>query len=463
MKPIRLEEIIGAIDGRLIHGDGGLPVTGVSTDTRTAAPGDAFFALIGENHDAHDYLPAAMAAGVSVLIVSDEQKLPAGFGGASVLVEDTLKAYQDLAAEWLRHIRPVTVAVTGSVGKTSVKDMIAWVCQDSYKTVWSRKNYNNQVGVPRTILEADADTEVLILEMGMDHEGEIRRLAEIARPDIGVITNVGLSHRENFDSDDGILQAKLELTDFMGAGDLLVINGDDLRLTHATGCGVLRCGVTTAGQGEECDFRISEIRRREEGGIAFMMENDGEMERFMLPVEGAYNGVNAGLAAAALSRLQVGMSKAAARLRTLERTAQRLEIKKGAGFTILDDTYNASPDSMRSGIEALMSIKGERHIAILAGMRELGPASDELHRQVGEAAMKMGVDLLIAVGKYGSELAAGAAKLTAGKVRYCRDKEEAGAFLQTFLKKEDVFLVKGSRSEHMEEIVSRLMALTTKE
>jgi UDP-N-acetylmuramoyl-tripeptide--D-alanyl-D-alanine ligase len=378
-------------------------------------------------------------------------------------VEDTLKAYQDLAAAWLRRIRPVTVAVTGSVGKTSVKDMIAWVCRGSYRTVWSDKNYNNQVGVPRTILEADDDTEVLVLEMGMDHEGEIRRLAEIARPDIGVVTNVGISHRENFDDDDGIFRAKMELADYMGEGDLLVVNGDDPRLSRVANNRTVYYKTVTAGQGEGCDFRISEVHVTDEGGVTFLMENEGEMERFTLPVAGAYSGVNAGLAAAALSRLHVSLRKSAARLRELERTAQRLEIRKGAGFTVVDDTYNASPDSMRSGLEALVSMRGKRRIAILAGMRELGPASDDLHRQVGETAMALGVDLLIAVGEFAAEVAAGAEEIDAARVRYCRDKTEAADFLQSYVRREDVFLVKGSRAEHMEDIVDCLMTLTTKE
>lgn len=463
MERMTAREIESGVKGRLLQGSPGTMVTGISIDSRTCGPGDAFFALSGDRFDGHDFLCAATDSGCALLVVSQREKIPAGFSGAVVLAVDTTEALQDLAAAWLLRVKPVTVAITGSVGKTTVKDMIAWVCSDNYKTVWSKKNFNNHIGVPLTIFEVNSDTEALILEMGMNHPGEIRRLAGIARPDIAVITNVGLAHSENFDSEDGIFKAKMEVADFMGENCVLVLNGDDPKLSEVQ-ADSKPYGVLTAGTNEGSDYVIRDICYNDEGNLRFNIESADEIERFILPAAGIYNGVNAGLAVAALSRVHISMSKASSRLRNMERTPQRLERKQGAGFIVIDDTYNASPDSMKSGIDYLVSLKGERHVAILAGMRELGDDSAALHREVGDYAIRAGVDMVAAVGERAEGIFAGASAASgedgaAGKARFFPDKEEACGFFRETTREGDVFLVKGSRGEKMEDVVGCLMGI----
>jgi UDP-N-acetylmuramoyl-tripeptide--D-alanyl-D-alanine ligase len=459
MRRIRIREIAESTEGRILRGTPDAEVSGVSTDTREMREGDAFFALTGERHDAHDFLEGAISAGATALVIERADTVPVDYEGAVVLVPDTLAAYQDLAAWYRQVIGPAVIAVTGSVGKTTQKDMIFAAASERFKTIATEKNYNNHVGVPKTILRMDEDTELLILEMGMNHAGEIRLLAEIARPDAAVITNIGASHRENFDSDDGILHAKLEITSFFGTENALFVNGDDPALrAHAEKPG-LAYDIVTAGESEGCYYRITRPAYTGEEEIGFGLQYGREATvQFRIPSAGLYNGVSAALTVAALSRLGISATDAAEKLRKLERTEHRLRLTVSDGLRIIDDTYNASPDSMRSAIEYLVSFADSRKLAVLAGMNELGDRSDALHRGAGEYAADSGVDILVAVGEKAASIAEGfsSASKGKGKVRVYRDNDEAIAALSSLVKDGDAVLVKGSRSYRTEAIVEAL-------
>jgi UDP-N-acetylmuramoyl-tripeptide--D-alanyl-D-alanine ligase len=459
MRRISIEEIAESTDGRILKGGPGTEVSGVSTDTRAMRAGDAFFALTGERHDAHDFLGMASSSGAAALVVERGDTVPADYDGAVLLVPDTLAAYQDLAAWYRQSVGPVVIAVTGSVGKTTQKDMIFAAASGRYKTVATEKNYNNHVGVPKTIFRMDADTEVLILEMGMNHAGEIRLLTEIARPDAAIITNIGASHRENFNSDDGILHAKLEIASFFGAENALFVNGDDPALRAHAERKDLTYDVVTAGESEGCYYRITHPEYTGEEEIGFGLQYGREATvQFSIPAAGLYNGVSAALTAAVLSRLGITVTDVAERLTMLKRTEHRLKLITGAGFRIIDDTYNASPDSMRSAIDYLISFSEGRRIAVLAGMNELGDRSDKLHRGVGEYAAGAGVDILAAVGEKASAIAEGFLFASEGKgtIKIYADNDEAVKDLSAFVKDGDTVLVKGSRSYRTEEIADRL-------
>ncbi|MDR1028707.1 MAG: UDP-N-acetylmuramoyl-tripeptide--D-alanyl-D-alanine ligase [Clostridiales Family XIII bacterium] len=461
MKELSVGETIRAVGGRLLRGEEADTYRGVSSDSRTVFPRDLFVALAGARFDAHDFLSQAVARGCRSLMVSRFDAAPADFDGNVIGVADTLIAYQDLAAYYRALIAPRTIGVTGSVGKTSLKDMIASVCETRRRTVRSEKNFNNHIGVPRTILAMDADTEVLVLEMGMNHAGEIRRLVEIGRPDIAVISNVGLSHRENFDDEDGVFEAKAEIATFFDEHSVLVVNGDDPRLGRFADMPGRNYRLVTAGEDATCDFRVSDAKYINETEIAFEMIHGEHTRRFVLPAAGLYNAVNAGLAAAVVHELGIGMDRVAETLRVARRAPHRLQLLERAGIKVIDDVYNAGPASMRSALEYLAVVRGARKIAVLAGMNELGGDSPLLHRAVGAFAVKSGADLLITVGGKAEDIAVGAADagMPTERRAHFADNASASDFLAGQTRPGDVYLVKGSRAMRMEEVVDALKSL----
>ncbi|MDR1069069.1 MAG: UDP-N-acetylmuramoyl-tripeptide--D-alanyl-D-alanine ligase, partial [Clostridiales Family XIII bacterium] len=410
MLKLTAEEISLAVAGRIIRGSGAETAAGASTDTRSVRAGSLFFALKGEYFDAHDFLADVPDDMCRIIVVSRPETVPAGFSGAVIAVDDTLVAYQDLAAYVRMRMSPKVIGVTGSVGKTSLKDMIARICSEKFKTISTDMNYNNEIGVPMTILSMPEGTEVLVLEMGMDHAGEIERLARIARPDVAVIGNIGLSHRENFGSDDGIYLAKMEITTFLHEGNALVVNGDDEYLRQVADLPGITYAVVTAGTGAVCDFVAKDIAYVSERELGFRIEHGGESARFSIPAAGKYNGVTAALASAAVSELGVTLEQSAEALRTLKRTPHRLDLITANGVKVIDDVYNASPSSMASGIEYLMAVSGERKIAVLAGMNELGDDSRGHHRDTGKQAARAGVDMVVTVGEKARDIADGAGR-----------------------------------------------------
>jgi UDP-N-acetylmuramoyl-tripeptide--D-alanyl-D-alanine ligase len=422
-----------------------------------------FFALVGEKHDAHDHLAEVAAKGASKMVVSDASKVPADFLGEVVVVEDTLRAYQEEASAWLRKVDPFVVAVTGSVGKTTLKDMVACILRGAMKTHATHGNFNNQVGVPKTILDMPPGTEALVLEMGMEWPGEIRRLCEIARPDACAITNIGVSHREHFDSDDGIRLAKFEIASFLGPSGALVIDpANDAGLLALAEQGAAQQGYALLTVGGGGDYAVSDVRYSSGGLLSCEIcdkrfsepGEGGECERFALPVAGAYAAVSAAMAAALCSRAGISLAQASAALKGLEVTAHRLQPRKGSGILVIDDTYNASPDSMRSGLEYLRVVPGGRKIAVLADMNELGENSERLHFESGRLAAALGLD---AVYTYGGK----AAKIAEGADAQDGWFSEKGALVARLLagrEEGDVYYIKGSRSMRMEEVVEALLA-----
>jgi UDP-N-acetylmuramoyl-tripeptide--D-alanyl-D-alanine ligase len=459
VKNLTLKNIADACSGTFIRGEDTAAVSGVSTDTREVKAGDVFFALIGENFDAHDFLGKAAEQGADALVVSDTDKVPGGYAGGVLLVEDTLRAYQDLAKYYKKLINPYTIAVTGSIGKTTLKDMIAQIVSWKYRTVYTDKNYNNHIGVPKTIFGMEEDTQVLILEMGMNHPGEIARLAHIGRPDVCAITNIGLSHRENFDNDEGIFNAKMEIVTYFGGEQKLVINADDEQLQRLIPPPDLCYRLVTCGTTEGCEYRITEPERSGENSIRFDMDHLGDTAHFDIPVAGLFNGLTAAIATASVSALGITPQQAAEQLKSLKRTDHRLALYEERGIKVIDDTYNASPDSMKAAIDYLVQVGSHRKIAVLAGMNELGEKSPELHRAVGRYAADSKVDFLAAVGEKAREIAEGYREVRnnpATAIEF-ENNEAASVLLRAFTEPGDAVLVKGSRAFKTEEIVAALL------
>ncbi|MCB6992193.1 UDP-N-acetylmuramoyl-tripeptide--D-alanyl-D-alanine ligase [bacterium 210820-DFI.6.37] len=454
MKRLTMKQIEEGTGGRLIRGDAAAEVWGICTDSREAEAGALFFALKGENHDAHDYLPQVFASGCSCAVISNEALCPRQAENV-ILTEDTTKALQRLAAWYLGQLDLKKIAVTGSTGKTSTRDLTWYVCCEKYKTQKNKGNLNNHLGVPLTILSFDEDTEVGVLEMGMDKPGEIDLLARVAKPDIGIITNIGLAHIENLGSQEGIFQAKMELTNYFDENNLLIAARDEEFLNEERIQGPYR--LVTAGTDGQSDYIISAIDDFSAEGIEFTLEHQGAARRFHLPVPGRHNAFNAALAVAAGMELGITMEEAARGLAKAKLTDKRLTVRGKNGIKVIDDTYNASPDSMRGAIDVLMKTRGLRGVAILGDMFELGKTSSQQHSIVGRYAAEKKVQLLIAIGSDARYMAQGAKEAGLENVLYFPEKEEFLKKMDSILEKGDVILVKGSRGMEMEQIVKKIM------
>ena len=465
MRPFTVEEIIKAVDGTLVSGEKENIVYRVCTDSRKAEPGDLFFPLKGENNDGHDFLGQVLEAGCRTIVVSDESKIPKQAfasqpGDADIIVVgDTTAALQALASYYLDCL-PLKkkIAVTGSVGKTSTRDMLYYAASTSFKTGRNPKNFNNYFGLPLSIMDFEPDTEVAVLEMGMASAGEIETLARIARPDIAVITNIGVSHIENLGSREGILKAKLEVTCCFDENSVLIINADNDMLTLENVKGSYR--VITVGTGENCDYRINDVCDFGDKGIEYTLCHEGKDYRIKLPVPGAHNAINASLAVAAAGLMGISPETAIKGFEQAELTEKRLNIKKQGRIKVIDDTYNACPESMKSALNTLMSTdveEGGRRVAVLGDMFELGKESPAAHLEVGRYAVEKKPDLLIAVGKDAEYIAQGAEPLGDGHVLRYETREDLEKEVHEIIRPGDTVLVKASRSMEMEKTVKEIL------
>lgn len=460
MIKLTIDQIVKAVGGSLQQGNLTDEVTGISIDSRKASAGDAFFSLIGERHDAHDFIPQALENGCRTLIVSrtiELQKEPGKLINI-IVVRDTTNALQDLAAFYLSLVPIKKIGVTGSTGKTTTKEMLYWIFSEKYKTIRNKGNLNNHIGLPLSIFQLEKDTEAGIFEMGMSELGEIDLLANLVRPDIGIITNIGISHIENLGSRENILKAKLEITNYFGADSILIVNEDYELLSRDRVSGNYR--LITAGETGRSSFILSGIKDYGEEGIEFTIEHKNELQHFRLRIPGRHNAYNGVLAVAAGVSCGISMKQAAEGLLKMEITDKRLSIKGKNGMKIIDDTYNASPDSMRAAIDVLAATKGFRKLAILADMFELGENSDRFHMEVGRYAAENDIDIVIAVGKNAKFIADGAmTKLAEKNVIYYETKELLIKDIGSMISSGDVILVKGSRGMAMDQVVKKIMEM----
>lgn len=493
MRPFTVKELTEAVNGTLVNGSENSPVFSVCTDSRTAGAGDVFFAIVGEKNNAHSYLGQVLEKGCRTLVISEYDKVPKeqflGQIGEPdiILVEDTTAALQKLAAYYLGTL-PLKkkIAVTGSVGKTSTRDMLYFVASQKYRTARSIKNFNNNFGLPLSIMEFPGDTEVAILEMGMSVRGSIDFLAELTRPDIAVITNIGISHIENFGDEgrEGILKTKLEVTNYFNGDNVLIVNSDNDLLSGDKVNGEYR--LVRVGSDRNCDFQVSGVKDYGDKGIEFVLLNGGDRapQSISLPVPGAHNAINAALAVAVAKELGIDAETAVEGLRQAELTEKRLNVKTNSnGIKVIDDTYNAAPDSVKSAINTLMATEAGknkdgrpgRHIAIIGDMYELGQETVNGHREVGKYAAEKGVDMILAIGESAVHIyngwvdsVPGAEKVLdkplisvdrAGnrQAEYFSDKNMVVENITRHIETGDVILVKASRGMHLEEVVKAIM------
>ncbi len=433
--------------------DKNIMLSGVYTDSRKEMKKGLFIPIEGERFDGHDFLKEAIESGAVASLWKKGREVPAFVPTDFPLffAEDTLSGLKQLAAFYLKKINPYVVAVTGSNGKTTTKDMLEAVLSTRYHTHKTGGNYNNHIGMPLTILAMKENTEVLILEMGMSSFGEISFLSKLARPDIAIITNIGESHMEQLGSREGIAKAKMEIIDGLKDEGKLLIDGDEpLLASRKPGIKTETCGF-----GKENDYVIRDFRFNGEGQ-AFRLNN--EQKEYFIPLPGAYNVKNAVFAIATGRTLGLDDGQISSGLRNVRLTGMRLERVKGKnGALLINDAYNASPTSMKAAIETLKELPGyTRKIIVLGDMYELGGNEHELHRGVADV-IGQPVTMLVAVGEKGKWIGEAARDNQTGVlVHIAHSKDEAHAVLEKELSHETAVLFKASRGMKLETLVESL-------
>ena len=434
----------------------------MTTDSRTDTDGKLFVALKSESGDGHDFIAEAAVGGAAALLVERGRGSAAkeAAPGLPVFeVRDTLDGLQALASAWRNRVDPKVVAITGSSGKTSVKEITAAVLSGRYSVYATSGNLNNHIGVPLTILSMPEGTEVLVTEMGANHKGEIARLCAIARPDVGVVTNIGPGHLEFFGTLKGVAKAKAEIVESLGENGTAVLPADDEFFEFLTK--KTKAPVVSFGFSDKADVRIEDIERREGGGYTFVIGGTGmEIRRF-----GRHNLLNAGAAAAVAGLLEVSAPETAAAIAETGAFDGRGVVLDVAGITIIDETYNSNPASLRAAVDAFMemSLEGGRYL-VLGDMLELGETSGELHKEAGAFCGKAGVDGIITLGDETVELnrAAAVQRRAPEIISHFLEAPNLAAYLDGLLSEGDAVLVKGSRGMKMEKVVEGLKAWSAK-
>ncbi|WP_028994335.1 UDP-N-acetylmuramoyl-tripeptide--D-alanyl-D-alanine ligase [Azonexus hydrophilus] len=443
----QLSQVAAAVGGRLLGAD--RRIAGVSTDTRAVAPGQLFIALRGERFDAHDFLETAVTAGAAALLVADAARVPAG--ASAVLVDDTRLALGRLAAAWRSQFSLPVIAVTGSNGKTTTKEMIAAVLKAAFgdAVLATRGNFNNDIGLPLTLLGLDATHRAAVIEMGMNHPGEIGYLTRIGAPTVALVTNAQRAHLEGMGGLDEVAREKGTIFAGLPADGVAVINADDAY----AGFWREQVGeqpVHSFGIDQPADVRAS-VRQHGLETAVTLNAAEGEV-KFTLAIPGRHNACNALAAAAACLAAGLPLSAVAEGLAAFAGVKGRLQLRQGRnGAQILDDTYNANPDSVRAGIDVLAATIG-RKVLVLGDMGEIGEASGQYHDEIGGYAKSQGIDRLFALGDASQQAVR---NFGDGARHFCNVDKLIGA-VDKELGPDTTVLVKGSRFMKMERVADAL-------
>ncbi len=448
-----LEQIAHWTGGELHQPTAGEPLvaTGYSIDTRTLAPGELFFAIRGDRFDAHEFVPAALAAGACAAVVARthvSRLLAEGRTHTLLVVDDPLVALQMLATAVRRHWGKRVVAVTGSTGKTTTKEAIAAVLSARFRVLKSKGNLNNHFGLPLQLLKLEPEDEIAVVEMGMSDTGEIRALAQIAHPDWAVVTNVGSAHAENFpDGIAGIARAKYELVEGLSSRGVAFLNADD---RYVSQFGREFHGKTVYyGTSAMAQVRAEEIEELGAEGVRFRGVAGGERAEVHLALLGRHNVANALAAIAVGIEAGIPLIECAAALAALQPPDKRGEVMQIAGAIVINDCYNSNPEALKSMIRTLAAVPANRRILVAGEMLELGPDSAKLHAACGEIAAELGIDVVIGVRGRAYEIA-DAARAGGAETIFVETPAEAGMWLRDHMRAGDAVLLKASRGVRLE-------------
>lgn len=453
VKTITISQLAEWCDGKLLQGRPADVCASVSTDSRTLGEGSVFVALKGERFDGHDFIKTAAERRAGVLVASQLTAETVRFPGAIVHVRDTLVALQMLAWRYRQFRKDVfVVGVTGSSGKTSTKDLLAAVLSRRHRVNATKGNLNNHIGLPLTVLATELTDTCGVWEMGMNHPGEIEVLAEIAAPDAAVITNIGVAHIEHMGSREAIALEKGMLVESIRPDGVVVLPAADdfaSSLRARSQAPVLTVGINAG------EVRAESLRQGDPGMLFDLVSDHGRVS-VQLPLIGEHMVVNALLASAIALHQGISGEEIASGLSGVQIAGGRLQRKTAGGLTLIDDTYNANPDSMRAALATLSTLECRgRRIALLGRMAELGEHAESAHRDIGRAAAAAGLSLVLTVGDEAALIAEAAASAGTESLSF-GDHEEAAAWLKSEASRDDLILLKGSRSAAMEKIIEAL-------
>ncbi|HPU45175.1 MAG TPA: UDP-N-acetylmuramoyl-tripeptide--D-alanyl-D-alanine ligase [Thermoclostridium sp.] len=454
MKEMKAADVSRAVDGHLVA-DGNIMVRSVSTDSRTLEPGCLFVAIRGERFDGHNYIREALDKGAALVMAEKGASIPDGV--PAVLVEDTLKALGRLAEYHRSRFDIPVVAVTGSVGKTSTKEMIAATLSAKFRVHKTKGNFNNEIGLPLSVLELDDSHRAAVFEMGMRGFGEIDYLSRIVRPDIAIITNIGISHIERLGSRQNILKAKLEIIHWLKDDGHVILNGDDELLSGLRG--LLEQKTLFYGMDESCDVRATDLLSKGEEGVSFSVRYRNREHRYFVPAPGIHNVQNA--LAAISTALVLGFDDETIEKGLLEYSGDRMRmnITETDGIKVINDAYNAAPASVSSALRVLCEIGANRRKwAVLGDMLELGDWAEDAHREIGMQVAEAGIDYLVGVGDLARWYVEGALDhgMPLENTRLFQDADDARSYISQRIARGDVILFKGSRKMNLDVLAAKL-------
>lgn len=449
---------VAACGGELLQGSPTVKFSRVNTDSRQVQAGDLFIALSGERFDGHEFVSEVAQKGAAAVLVEKGRQLAALPGGVVIQVANTRQAYGQIGAAYRQEFSLPVIAVGGSNGKTSTKELIAAVLRQKLNTLWSEASFNNDIGVPATLLRLEKMHQAAVFEVGTNHPSELAALVKLVQPKFGVITNVGREHMEFFGDLEGVAREEGALAEVLPADGKLFLNGDNewtdaiAKRTKAT--------VVRVGAGDNCDWRVSNVKM-DKNGSSFTVEAPTKefSGAYRIGLLGRHQVGNALFAIALGAELGLSRSEIKQGLATCEPAKMRLQLYDVAGVRVLDDAYNANADSMVAALQVLQELpcKGRR-VAVLGDMAELGSHSESAHAEVGRRAAELGVEQLIAVGKMAGTMAQAARGAGLVRVIELADAEAAAAAIKSFLKPGDTVLLKASRSSRLERIAQALKA-----
>ena len=447
-----VREIVSAVNGVWWNPREGMaPVSAVCTDSRKLTPGCLFVPWLGERFDGHDFIGAALDAGAAGCLCA---KLPGDIRPDKfyIKVDDTRLALRALATAYRNKFTIPFVQITGSVGKTTTKEMIAAVLGAKFRTLKTPENFNNDIGTPLTLFGLGPEHEAAVIETGMNHFGEIEYLGALVRPDVAVISNIGDAHIEFLGSREGILKAKCEIFEHLKEGGLVVLNGDDALLdTVQVPFRTVRCG-----QSGHCQARITEIADHGVDGITCTVVTEKDTYALTVPAPGAYMAYSASIAVAVGEELGLSHEEIVRGVAAYEPAGSRMRVVHlPEGRILLDDCYNANPQSVTAALEVLAKTECDRRVAVLGDMGELGALTDQAHYNMGALAAMLGIDFVVAVGEKATRIADGTAQ-SGGEVLHFSTKEEALKTLKEELKPGTAMLVKASHAMHFGALVDAL-------
>ncbi len=456
MEPRTLEFIAESCHGQLVTGQRTAYVNRVCTDSRLAKPGDLFVAIEGDRFDGHDYAGQALGQGAVAALVNRSRLSQGGDVAPAIHVDETREALGQLAARYRQDFDIPVIAVGGSNGKTTTKDILAALLGQRFETLSSEASFNNDIGVPLTLLRLQESHRAAVIEVGSNHPGEMEALLSAIRPNIGVLTSIGREHLEFFENLDGVLREEGALAEALPEDGCLFINGDiDGLETIRKRC---RARVVTIGESEGCDWRIVRITPDGEGTEFEILSPKGDRNGvYRVNLLGRHNAHNAAIAMAVATELGLSQEELNQGLRDCRPASMRMQMQTLGGVCVINDAYNSNPDSLQAALETLKAfpVRGKL-IAVLGDMAELGKSSESAHNEAGEQVAKLGLSGLIAVGQWADVMVRAAQAVGLSNVAAFEDAAHAGKALAMKLTPGDVVLVKGSRSAKLERVMEAL-------